>query len=133
MTESGSRSLNPSTKKSALLEHIGLDVHPLCEFNTNKIKIIDACNGDLKLRFAESIPPKAQQANTKYTREINSSKDYLVIFYFALLLLNAYSILHLQCILAVNVFLVLLFCFLLISFLILYKITSNLNSNRVLK
>ena len=49
--------LNPSTKKSALLEveHIGLDVHPLCEFNTNKIKIIDACNGDLKLRFVESV------------------------------------------------------------------------------
>ena len=59
--------LNPSTKKSALLEHIGLDVHPLCEFNTNKIKIIDACNGDLKLRFAESIHLKhsKQTLNTQ--------------------------------------------------------------------
>ena len=59
--------LNPSTKKSALLEHLGLDVHPLCEFNTNKIKIIDACNGDLKLRFAESIHLKhsKQTLNTQ--------------------------------------------------------------------
>ena len=53
--------LNPPTKKSALLEHIGLDVHPLC------IKVIDACNGDLKLRFAESIHLKhsKQTLNTQ--------------------------------------------------------------------
>ena len=70
-------------KKSALLEHLGLDVHPLCEFNTNKIKIIDACNSDLQ---------RAKQTDTKYTRETNSSKDYLVISYFALMLLNACSI-----------------------------------------
>ena len=59
--------LNPSTKKSALLEHLGLDVHPLCEFNTNKIKIIDACSGELKLRFAESIHLKhsKQTINTQ--------------------------------------------------------------------
>ena len=54
-------------KKSALLEHLGLDLYPLCEFNTNKIKIIDACNGDLKLRFAESIHLKhsKQTLNTQ--------------------------------------------------------------------
>ena len=59
--------LNPSTKESALLEHLGLDVDPLCEFNTNKLKIIDACNGDLKLRFAESIHLKhsMQTLNTQ--------------------------------------------------------------------
>ena len=59
--------LNPSTKKSASLEHIGLDVHHLCEFNTNKIKIIDACNGELKLRFAESVHLKhsKQTLNTQ--------------------------------------------------------------------
>ena len=89
-----------------------------------------------KLWNCREHSPKAQQANTKYTREINSSKDYLVISYFALLLLNAYSILHLQCILAVNAFLVFLFFFSSnISFLTktLHKITSNLNCNRVLK
>ena len=47
--------LNPSTKSSALLEHLSLDLSPTCEFNPNKIKVLDSCRGDLQLRYAESI------------------------------------------------------------------------------
>ena len=47
--------LHPSTKRSALLEHIMQDVSPNFGFNIDKIKILDSCNNDLKLRFAESI------------------------------------------------------------------------------
>ena len=47
--------LHPSTKRSALLEHIMQDDSPHCGFDIDKIKILDSCNNDLKLRFAESI------------------------------------------------------------------------------
>ena len=47
----------------------------LLEFNVNNIKIIDACSGDLRLRFAESIYLKhsKQTLNTKLKRETDSS------------------------------------------------------------
>ena len=44
--------LHPSTKATALLDHLAANVTPTSEFNTNNIKI---CEGDLKLGFAESI------------------------------------------------------------------------------
>ena len=59
--------LHPSTKSTALLDHLAANVTPTCEFNTNNIKILDACTGDLKLRFAESIHLKhsKQTLNTQ--------------------------------------------------------------------
>ena len=59
--------LHPSTKSTALLDHQAANVTPTCEFNTNNIKILDACTGDLKLRFAESIHLKhsKQTLNTQ--------------------------------------------------------------------
>ena len=59
--------LNPSTKKSALLEHLMSDISPQCNFDINTIKVIDKCSGDLKLRFAESIHLKLgkQTLNTQ--------------------------------------------------------------------
>ena len=59
--------LHPSTKSTALLDHLAASVTPACEFNTNNIKILDACTGDLKLRFAESIHLKhsKQTLNTQ--------------------------------------------------------------------
>ena len=59
--------LHPSTKRSALLEHIMQDVSPNCGFDIDKIKILDSCNNDLKLRFAESIHIKLgnQSLNTQ--------------------------------------------------------------------
>ena len=47
--------LHPSTKSTALLDNLAANVTPTCKFNTNNIKILDACTGDLKLPFAESI------------------------------------------------------------------------------
>ena len=47
--------LNPSTKSSALLEQLSLDLSPTCEFNPDKIKVLDTCRGDLQLCYAESI------------------------------------------------------------------------------
>ena len=49
--------LNPSTKKSALLEHLGKGISDQCEFDVNTLKIIGKCEYDLKLRYAESIHP----------------------------------------------------------------------------
>ena len=59
--------LNPSTKSSTLLEHLGLDLNPTCEFNPYKIKVLDTCRGDLQLRYAESIHLKhsKQTLNTQ--------------------------------------------------------------------
>ena len=59
--------LHPSTKSSALLEHLAANISPHCEFKFDNIKIIDACTGDLKLRFAESIQLKhsKQTLNTQ--------------------------------------------------------------------
>ena len=59
--------LHPSTKRSALLEHIMQDVSQNCGFDINKIKILGSCNNDLKLRFAESIHIKLgnQSLNTQ--------------------------------------------------------------------
>ena len=59
--------LHPSTKSTAPLDHLAANVTPTCEFNTNNIKILDACTGDLKLRFAESIHLKhsKQTLNTQ--------------------------------------------------------------------
>ena len=59
--------LNPSTKKSALLEHLMSDISPQCNFDIITIKVIDKCSGDLKLRFAESIHLKLskQTLNTQ--------------------------------------------------------------------
>ena len=47
--------LNPSTKSSALLEQLSPDLSPTCEFNPDKIKVLDTCRGDLQLRHAKSI------------------------------------------------------------------------------
>ena len=47
--------LNPTTKASALLEHLALNLNPKCEFNTSNIKILDSCSNELQLRYAESI------------------------------------------------------------------------------
>ena len=47
--------LKPTTKASALLEHLAHDLNPHCEFNTANIKILDACSNELHLRYAESI------------------------------------------------------------------------------
>ena len=57
--------LNPSTKKSALLEHLMSDISPKCNINT--LEVIDKCSGDLKLRFEESIHLKLgkQTLNTQ--------------------------------------------------------------------
>ena len=54
-------------QSTALLDHLAASVTPACEFNTNNIKILDACTGDLKLRFAESIHLKhsKQTLNTQ--------------------------------------------------------------------
>ena len=51
----------------ALLEHIMQDVSPNYGFDIDKIKILDSCNNDLKLRFAESIHIKLgnQSLNTQ--------------------------------------------------------------------
>ena len=59
--------MNPSTKKSALLGHLGRGISDSCEFNLNTIKIIDKCEYDLKLRYAESIHLKLgnQSLNTQ--------------------------------------------------------------------
>ena len=59
--------LHPSMKSSALLEHLAANISPHCEFKFDNIKIIDACTGDLKLRFAESIQLKhsKQTLNTQ--------------------------------------------------------------------
>ena len=59
--------LNPSTKKSALLEHLGRGISDSCEFDLNTIKIIEKCEYDLKLRYAESIHLKlgSQSLNTQ--------------------------------------------------------------------
>ena len=35
--------IHPSTKSTALLDHLAANVTPTCEFNTNNIKILDAC------------------------------------------------------------------------------------------
>ena len=52
---------------SALLEHLNLDLSPTCEFNPDKIKVLDTCRGDLQLRYAESIHLKhsKQTLNTQ--------------------------------------------------------------------
>ena len=59
--------LNPATKKSALIEHVGENINPYCEFDISTLKIIDRCNGDMKLRYAESIHLKLgkQTLNTQ--------------------------------------------------------------------
>ena len=41
------RHLHLSTKSTALLDHLAANITPTCEFNTNNIKILDACTGDL--------------------------------------------------------------------------------------
>ena len=59
--------LHPSSKSSALLEHLGLEIDPNCEFNPEHARILDTCTGDLQLRFAESIHLKhsKQTLNTQ--------------------------------------------------------------------
>ena len=59
--------LHPSTKSSALLEHLSQDIDPKCEFNPENIKVLDTCSGDLQLRYAESIHLKhsKQTLNTQ--------------------------------------------------------------------
>ena len=59
--------LNPSTKKSTLLEHLAKGISDQCEFDVNTLKIIDRCEYDLKLRYAESIHLKLgnQSLNTQ--------------------------------------------------------------------
>ena len=48
--------LNPTTKASALLEHLHLahDLSPQCKFNSANIQMQNACNNDIRLRYAES-------------------------------------------------------------------------------
>ena len=43
--------LHPNSQKSALLEHLGHNINPLCEFNIDNVKILDICNNDLKLSY----------------------------------------------------------------------------------
>ena len=50
--------LNPSTKKSALIEHICTSDNPLCEWNFDEIKILDSSDDQLRLRYIESITLK---------------------------------------------------------------------------
>ena len=59
--------LHPSTKSTALLEHLAEKISPNCEFNSDNIKILDSCTGDLRLRYAESIHLKhsKQTLNTQ--------------------------------------------------------------------
>ena len=59
--------LHPSTKSSALLEHLSQDIDPKCEFNPENIKVLDTYSGDLQLRYAESIHLKhsKQTLNTQ--------------------------------------------------------------------
>ena len=59
--------LHPNSQKSALLEHLGHNINPLCEFNIDNVKILDICNNDLKLRYMESIYLKLdyQSLNTQ--------------------------------------------------------------------
>ena len=48
--------LNPSTKKSALIEHICTSDSPLCEWNFDEIKILDSSNDQLRLRYISRAP-----------------------------------------------------------------------------
>ena len=59
--------LHPNSQKSALLEHLGHNINPSCEFNIDNVKILDICNNDLKLRYMESIYLKLdhQSLNTQ--------------------------------------------------------------------
>ena len=57
--------LNPTTKASALLEHLAPNLNPKCEFNTSNIKILDSCSNELQLRYAESIQFSKQTLNTQ--------------------------------------------------------------------
>ena len=59
--------LHPSTKSSALLEHLSQDIDPKCEFNPENIKVLDTCSRELQLRYAESIHLKhsKQTLNTQ--------------------------------------------------------------------
>ena len=53
--------LHPSSKKSALLEHLAQDISPACEFMFENMKILDTCTNDIKLRYMESIYLKLGQ------------------------------------------------------------------------
>ena len=67
--------LHPNGQKSALLEHLGHNVNPSCEFNIDNVKILDICNNDLKLRYMESIyylKLDHQSLNSKYTGVVQS-------------------------------------------------------------
>ena len=59
--------LHPNSQKSALLEHLGQNISPKCEFNIDNVRILDMCNNDLKLRYMESIYLKLdhQSLNTQ--------------------------------------------------------------------
>ena len=67
--------LNPSTKKSTLLEHLGKGISNQCEFDVNTLKIIDRCEYDLKLRYAKSIHLKLgnKSLNTQDRSNLSSN------------------------------------------------------------
>ena len=52
--------------REVLYWNIMQDISPICSFDISKIKILDSCNNDLKLRYAESIHIKLgnQSLNT---------------------------------------------------------------------
>ena len=84
--------LHPSTKSSALLEHLSQDIDPKCEFNPENIKVLDTCSGDLQLRYAESIHLKhSKQTLNTQERSIPLHIVYLTIIFIKYFQLIPYS------------------------------------------
>ena len=72
--------LHPSTRRSPLLHHLGLNLNSKCEFNCDNIMILDRCNNDYKLRFMESIYLKFEKQTLNTQEEKHSAVCSLIIF-----------------------------------------------------
>ena len=75
--------LNPSTKKNALLEHLGKGISDQCEFYVNTLKIIDRCECYLKLRYDESIHLKL--GNQSLNTQDRSTPHQIIYMYYIIL------------------------------------------------
>ena len=45
--------VHPNNQKSALLEHLGRNINPLCKFNIDNVNVLDIimCSSDFKLNW----------------------------------------------------------------------------------